>query len=223
MLASCTTDLADVRLVVLACRFDAVAWRRCWIAPSWPPIFSSCCNAKSTTLSAELAPAIVLTLTPASVVSAEFVLRPAANVPVPAKPVIEMLSPCDCVRMRWLLASTDAVTPVAAVCWLIELTNDCSPAGVTAETVAEILTGLVCAPPLPLPRVNEIDPAVTVKATLVVAVALTLVFEVLALTACAIACADSFPAETLNVALPADPDTAILPAVNAPAPAAVIA
>ena len=56
----------------------------------------------------------------------------------------------------------------------------------------------------------------TVKAALVSAVALTFVFEVLALIAAATPWADSDADETLKLAAPAEPDTATLPVVKAP-------
>jgi hypothetical protein len=77
---------------------------------------------------------------------------------------------------------------------------------------------------VPLPRVNENEPAVTVNATLVLAVAVTLVCEVMALIDCETPSADSVVAVVAKLELPADPETPIAAAtVNAPPPAAVIA
>src|SRR5258708_22033114 len=84
---------------------------------------------------------------------------PAASVPVPAKLASEMLSPDALVRISLPDELTLALTPVVPVAWLIALTKLARPACVTLVTDAEIVAVLVCAAPVPLPRVNEIEPA----------------------------------------------------------------
>ncbi len=102
---------------------------------------------------------------------------------MPEKPEIEMLSPCAWVSTSWFDELTLAVMPVWPVAWLIWSTSEARPACDTEVTEALIVTVLVGEAPVPLPSTKENDPAVTVKATLVSATALTLVFEVALLIA----------------------------------------